>query len=246
MNTVKTAGPVIQDAAPSIIPGSLTRVADAAAAFARFPQYRAGMGWLQEFVTRPHPDLGRPGAVCPRLTPALQADTVWLVAINVHGASPSHGAACGRLLLEMFQDIAAGPDRSSTALLGFFPDLPTERAADFIDGGHRLLRPEAVDRGVMLGEFHAGSTVGGVHNRALPVMRCPAPMLAVRAMTPHDLLFADQPATPPADRLTFLLAYQRHIGPRLNTSARQALDARVTAARHALSSQEPSSSGGSS
>ncbi|WP_433466463.1 hypothetical protein [Spirillospora sp. CA-128828] len=45
----------------------------------------------------------------------------------------------------MFEEIAAGPHRLSTALLGFFPDLPSERAADFTDGGHRLLRPEAVE-----------------------------------------------------------------------------------------------------
>jgi hypothetical protein len=236
MNAADATGPATGDAAPAPIPGSLTRAGEAAAAFDRFPQYRAGMRWLDEFVTQPHPALGRPGAVCPRLAPALRADTVWLVAVNACGASPQHGAACGRLLLEMFEDIAAGPHRSSTALLGLFPDLPSRRAADFIDGGHRLLRPEAVERGLMLGEFHADSTVGGVHNRALAVMRCPAPTLAVRAMTPHDLLFADQPATPPVDRLHFLRAYQRHIGPRLSPSARQAVDAQVRAAEHALSS----------
>lgn len=227
-------------AAPSIVPGSLTQAADAAAVFDRHPQYRAGMRWVEEFVTQPHPDLGRSGAVCPRLAPAVRANTVWLVAVSVPASTPGHAADAGRLLLELFDDIATGPHRATTALLGFFPDLPSEHAAEFIDRGHSMLRPEAVERGLMLGEFHASSTVGGVHNRAFPVMQCPEPMFAIRAITPHDLLFADQPGTPPADRLSYLLAYQQHVGPRLSPAAREGLETKLRAARQALSSGESS------
>ncbi|WP_405855758.1 hypothetical protein OG361_21125 [Streptomyces sp. NBC_00090] len=239
---MSAAQPMVAAAAPSVVPGSLTRAADAAAVVDRYPQYQAGMRWVTEFVTQPHPDLGRSGAVCPRLEPAIRANTVWLVALTVHGTTPADAADAGRLLLDLFEEVAAGPHRSSTALLGFFPGLPGERAADFIDGGHGLLRPESVERGLMLGEFHADSTVGGVHNRAFPVMQCPEPMFAVRAMTPHDLLFADQPGTPPADRLSYLLAYQRHIGPRLSPAAREGLEAKVSAARqlfHRESHRDP-------
>jgi hypothetical protein len=234
------SGPLISAMAPSVIPGSLTRADDAAASYGRHPQYRAGMRWVEEFVTQPHPELGRPGAVCPRLAPAIRANTIWLVAIAVHGSTSNHAVGAGRLLMQVFEDIAAGPRRATTALLGFFPGLPGERAADFIDGGYRMLRTEFVERGLMLGEFHADSTVGSVHNRALPVMRCPEPMFAIRAMALHDVLFADQPGTPPADRLAFLLAYQRHIGRRLSPAARDDLQARVRAAREALVGRESS------
>ncbi|MGW7530268.1 DUF6875 domain-containing protein [Streptomyces sp. NPDC054783] len=237
MSTARTA---VAAAAPALVPGSLTRATDAAAVFDRYPQYRAGMRWVEEFVTQPHPDLGRSGAVCPRLAPAIRANTVWLVALTVHATTPADAAEAGRLLLDLFEEVAAGPHWSTAALLGFFPGLPGEQAAGFIDGGHGLMRPEAVERGLMLGEFHAHSTVGGVHNRAFPVMQCPEPMFAVRAMTPHDLLFADQPGTSPADRLSYLLAYQRHIGPRLSVAAQDGLEAKVSAARQALSSGESS------
>jgi hypothetical protein len=222
--------------AASVIPGSLTRAADAAAAFGRYPQYRAGMRWLEDFVTRPHPDLGRPGPVCPRLAPALRAETVWLVSVAVPGFTGRDAASAGRLLRRLFDDVAAGSHRASTALLGFFPGVPEPKAAGFIDGGHRMLRAEFVERGLMLGEFHAGSSVGGVHNRAFAVMRCPAPMYAVRVMTGHDLLFADQPGTPPADRVAFLLAYQRHVGSRLGPASRDDLRAQLASARQALRS----------
>ncbi|MFF3867069.1 DUF6875 domain-containing protein [Micromonospora sp. NPDC001898] len=187
-----------------IEPGSLTSAADAASLFHRFPTYQQGLTWLEQFVTRSHPDLGRPGAVCPRLAPALRTDTVWLVAIALTGASPDHAVAASKLLGHLFENLATQEQRQSTALLGFFPDLAAPNAATFIDGGHRLARPWFVERGLMLGEFHPTSTVGGVHNRNLPVMRCPAPMFAVRAITPHDLMFLDQPETPPAHRLAYL------------------------------------------
>jgi hypothetical protein len=229
-----TVGPVGGAVLPSVMAGSLTRVSDAAAFFGRFPQYRAGVRWLEEFVTQPHPDLGRPGAVCPRLAPAIQRNGVWMVAVTVPGFASEHACDAGRLLRHVFENVAAGQDRTTTALLGFFPGLPPEQAAGFIDGGWRLLRNEFVEQGLMLGEFHKGSTVGGVHNRALPVMRCPEPMYAIRVMTPHDLLFADQPGTPPADRLAFLLAYQRHVGPRLGPTGSEDLRKRLAAARQAL------------
>ncbi|GAA3390279.1 DUF6875 domain-containing protein [Cryptosporangium minutisporangium] len=222
--------------AVSAVPGSLVRAGDSATAFGRYPQYRDGMRWLEQFITQPHPDLGRQGAVCPRLAPALRADAVWLVAIAVPHFTRGNAVEAGRLLMRVFEDLATGPHRAITALLGFFPGLPAEQAAEFIDDGHRLLRAEFAEQGLMLGEFHASSTVGGVHNRAFPVMRCPTPMFAVRVMTPHDLLFADQPDTPPAGQVAFLRAYQRHVGSRLSPASRNELRARLVRAGQALHS----------
>lgn len=211
--------------------GSLRSAAGVAELFDRYPVYRDGLQWLQQFVIRAHPDLGRSGAVCPRLIPALRADTVWFVALGVSGASPQHAISAGHLLRELFDDLATGGHRSSSALLGFFPHLSAEHAAEFIDGGHRLLRPGFVEQGLMLGEFHPRSTVGSVHNSALPVMRCPAPMFAVRAMTPHDVLFLDQPHLPPPERLTSLRHFGTHVGPRLGAAGRADLHARIAAVR---------------
>ncbi|MFI7025177.1 DUF6875 domain-containing protein [Micromonospora sp. NPDC049900] len=209
------------------MPGSLTSAAGAAEMVDRFPMYRQGLDWLEQFVIRSHPDLGRPGAVCPRLAPAMRGDTVWLVAIALTGASREHAVEAARLLAHLFDDLAGEAHRQSAALLGFFPDLPAGEAASFIDGGHRMVRPWCVERGLMLGEFHPTSTVGSVHNRDLPVMRCPVPMFAVRAITPHDLMFLDQPDTPPADRLACLEAFGRHVGARLNAQALAGLRTRI-------------------
>jgi hypothetical protein len=227
------SGAGITGAAPSVVTGSLIRACDVDDAAGRWPQYEAGLRWLDEFVTQPHPELGRPGAVCPRLAPALRARAVWLATVDVPAYTADQAILTGRLLMRLFNDLAQQSDRADITLLGFFPDLSADRAAAFIDGGHRLLRNEFAEHGLMLGEFHQASTVGSVHNRALPVMRSPEPMFAVRTMTPHDLLFADQPDTPPAERLAYLLHFDRHVSARLSPAARTQLYARIAAARTA-------------
>jgi hypothetical protein len=220
-----------------IVAGSLTTVSAAAEMFDRFPQYRQGLDWLEQFVTRPLAELGRTGAVCPRLAPALRADTVRLVTIAAAGTSPGHAAGAGRLLMRLFENLVGDADRQPAALLGFFPDLPEQLAADFIDDGHRLLRPSCIARGLMLGEFHPASTVTSVRNRAVPVMRSPVPMFAVRAITPHDVLFLDQPHIPLADRLRDLRHLRTHVDARLSPASRVDLQTRIDGLQRDLTAE---------
>jgi hypothetical protein len=214
-----------------IEPGSLTSAAAAGSLLDRFPAYGAGLDWVRRFVLRPHPDLGRTGAVCPRLGAALRADLVWLVTIRTGRTTPVHAAGVGELLAATFHQ-QVGDDSARVragAVLAFFPDVPAELAGDFIDGGHRLLRRWFVAAGLMLGEFHPDSGVGSVHNPALPVMRSPDPMFAVRALSRHDLLFLDTEQTPPAQRLDYLHLYRRRLAPHLAPAELADLDARIAA-----------------
>jgi len=76
-----------------------------------------------------------------------------------------------------------------------------------------------VERGLMLGEFHPLSTVTSVYN-PLPVMRCPVPMFAVRALSPHDLLFLDSDAVTMGERRHYLEHYLRHVDAQLTPAVR--------------------------
>jgi hypothetical protein len=229
----------VQDQSAWVEPDSLTSAAWAPALLGRYPMYAEGLAWVEQFVTRPHPELGRPGAVCPRLGPALRAGTVSLVAIATTGASTQDAVQAGRLLKRLFAALAPGPHWQSTALLAFFPSVPAERAADFIDGGHDLLKAEFVEHGLMLGEFHPASTVTSVHSQSLAVMRCPVQMFAVRAISPHDLLFLDQPHVSPTTRLTYLEHYRRHVGAQLSASGRADLATRIADVQRLLTSGDP-------
>ena len=88
--------------------------------------------WMRTYLAREHPDMPRPGAVCPFVKPALDADAIEIRAVATPGPSPQATA------------------------------LATTRAA--------------------LTAF-AGEVVDPAGNRA------PPPLLVVRAMTVHDILF---------------------------------------------------------
>uniref|UniRef100_UPI003F498306 DUF6875 domain-containing protein n=1 Tax=Streptomyces chartreusis TaxID=1969 RepID=UPI003F498306 len=197
-------------------PGSLTDADRAPSLFDRYPEYRQALEWMDSFVTRPHPELGRPGAICPRLAPALRRNLVHLVSIPTCTGEVAEAVDKGQALAGLYRELFTDPDAfRAGALLAFFPGLPSDTAPEFIDGGHARLRMEFVASGLMIGEFHPNSTVTSVRNPDLEVMRCPVPMLAVRALTRHDVLFLDRPDTPRAQRTQYLTHLLHHLGNQL-------------------------------
>lgn len=190
-------------------PGSLAPASQAPALSGRYPQYREVVAWLSEFITRPDPGVGRPGAVCPRVTPALDRGLVWLVAIPVTASSGAEAAEKAIRLAGLFRDLFPGREEArAAALLAVFPGLDPQRAGGFIDGAHTALRTRFTHAGLMLGGFHPARAGTAVRNPRFPVWRCPAPGLAVRAMSPHDLMFLDRPGPGGG---AVLLHYLRHL-----------------------------------
>ncbi|MFI6277870.1 DUF6875 domain-containing protein [Streptomyces sp. NPDC050988] len=215
-------------------PGSLTDTEGAPALFDRYPAYGQAMAWLDEFVTQPHRELGRPGAVCPRLAPALRRNLVHLVAMRTDTGSVDEAVFKGQALVGLYQELFTDPEAFRVgALLAFFPGLPSEAAPEFIDVGHARLRMDFVASGLMIGEFHPLSTVTSVRNPALEVMRCPVPMLAVRALTRHDVLFLDRPDTPPDQRVQYLKHLLDHLGDQLPAAERERIHASIAASEAA-------------
>jgi hypothetical protein len=206
------AGPDPDDVYP-LAPGSLIDARTCASGGMYPDYYHAGLDWLTQFVMRPHRDLGRAGAVCPFVAPALRRHLIWFGTVHTHTSETPEACEKARGLAEAFEHLAArycGADprlRASAALLAFFPDVPPYAAANFIDATHQQVRINFVARGLMLGEFHPLSTVGAVRNPRFRVMRSPMPIFTVRALSPHDLLFLDTPSTPPADRIRYLQHY---------------------------------------
>jgi hypothetical protein len=209
----------------------LTDVTGALALYPRYPAYEQVLAWVQEFVLQAHPHLGRPGAVCPRLAPAIRRNLVRLAAIRTVSTSVDEAYDIGLSLGALYRDLFPTPgEYQSGALLAVFPDLPSDAAGAFIDGGHARLRMHFVAGGLMIGEFHPQSPVASVHNPQLLVMRCPVPMFAVRALSRHDLLFLDRPTTPPDDRARYLHHLVQHVGAQLTRTDHDRIQRSLAAA----------------
>ena len=76
------------------------------------------------------------------------------------------------------------------ALMVLFPAVGPHDVPWVIDAPQRHLKTEFVERGLMVGEFHAGPPMAaGLHNPRFRPLRSPVPLLAIRAMVPTDLPF---------------------------------------------------------
>ncbi len=217
------------------VAGSLVNSIELDATSDQFPTYRAAFSWLTEFVARPDSRINRPGAVCPRLAPAIRQDLIWCVSIELESWTVGEAVAKGIYLGDLYFRLFPDPQQFKTgSLLGLLPGLPPEHAPELIDEGHRRLRMDFVSRGLMLGEFHPHSQVASVRNPDFLVMRSPVPMFAVRALTVHDLMFLDTPQAAPVERLQYLKHYLDHLGEQLTPSARDGVHLRMQKAEGEL------------
>ena len=155
--------------------------------------YETVSAWLASYVSQPHPDLGRSGPVCPFAAPALAAGTVFFTAYRFDG-EPSLERMTRALeeALRCFQLLAWQEEKVDLAsLIVTFPDLAQDDW-HLIDDGHRASKTRFVEAGCMLGQFHPACEEPAAHNAAFPVNRAPVPLMVIRHIASHDILFLDE------------------------------------------------------
>jgi hypothetical protein len=173
------------------------------------------MHWIETSICQPHPQLGREGSVCPYVSTSREKGLFWLTAYV--GARPGLEEVCAvaSIYREWFLALEpqAGPDAQYKTISILFPDMqerdapaaagagacgnpvpalsaaPRAPAPALIDQAQLLLKPAFVQQGLMIGQFHAESNEPGVWNPAFHPLRSPIPLLVMRPMVPHDILF---------------------------------------------------------
>jgi len=173
-------------------------------------QLRLAGCYMREFLSRPHPLLGRSGPTCPFVPKALKLDSMRAAVLRC-GPRPSAEAmhALVRGFIPRFERLEphTGPTLVFKAIVLLFPDVPLENAAEVIDGTQRALKAEFVARGLMLGEFHLKNNSTGLHNAAFYPLRTVCPSLAIRHMVPQDLVFLTGDQYSRAQCIGFLQSY---------------------------------------
>ncbi len=171
------------------------------------------MQWVKSFLVRPHPDLGRPGIVCPFVPHALKSNNIWLAVIRTKNLCLEQIEAIVRPYRNVFLEGEPGDKELpiSKAFVLIFPDVHIEEASKVIDGVHKKLKPLFVESGLMLGEFHNRTESPGLHNPNFRPLRSPIPLLVIRPMTEVDLTFLMSPDNPHL-RIRYLEAYLKRFG----------------------------------
>ncbi len=153
---------------------------------------RATFDWGRAYLTNPHPDLGRPGNVCPFVSASLARERFYLAVQPGRPADRREPVATLRFYRDWFLDLAprSQPSAQITTILVLFPDIPQDDVESLVDGVQALLKTEYVRMGLMIGEFHNGPPAkSGLWNPDFRPLRSPVPMLVVRHMVPTDYPF---------------------------------------------------------
>ena len=178
-------------------------------------QLRLTNCYLREFLSKPHPLLGRPGPTCPFVPKALKLDSM-RVGVVSSGAHPAPEAMqqLVRGFIPIFEGLhpTGGPTAVFKAILLLFPDVPLDAAREVIDGTQLALKEEFVAQGLMLGEFHLANNSRGLHNAGFYPLRTVCPTLAIRHMVPQDLVFLTGEQYSDEKRKAFLQSYVKRMG----------------------------------
>lgn len=190
------------------------------------------LAWVNNFLARPHPDVGRPGPVCPFTPTALALDTIWLTEIDEPNPDRKTIVEVISRYRDVFLEIEprTGPMAINKTILVVFPHLGGG-AGKLLDDAQSELKASFVDVGLMLGEFHAENESPGLRNPDFRPLRSPVPMLAIRHMVESDLPFLRRTIDEPNVRASYLRSYLRRLG---STIRAKYFDQAVTALADAI------------
>jgi hypothetical protein len=173
----------------------------ARAALAAMARYVVG------FLTSEHPDLGRPGAVCPFARQAAEHGLIRITACSSNDeAAIVQGV--GRLRNELGQ-IEGWPDpgagEAHRAIIAVFPSLFEPEGAQMIERIQKALKLSFVEGRLMIGQFYPGCSEPGLWNPEFRPLRSPVISLAMRNITILDAPFM-------LDRAEYLEAFAHAFG----------------------------------
>jgi len=169
------------------------------------------MEWVKSFLARHHPDLGRPGPVCPYVPHAFKSNSIEMAVVRTKNCELKQIEEMVRNYRDIFLETAIKQKEATTtkAFLLIFPDVHIEDTTQIIDSIQQKLKPLFVESGLMIGEFHKRTQSPGLHNPNFRPLRSPVPLLAIRFMGEFDLPFLQSPDDPHL-RIRYLEAYLKY------------------------------------
>jgi heptaprenyl diphosphate synthase len=152
------------------------------------------MAWSNSYLTASNENIKRPGnnqEVCPFVKDSLDNDSFYMAfhpEVNGQRDEPIR-----RIMDEYINIFKETPPFDATekrkkALLVIFPEIPVERTY-VLDIVHSKIKHKFVDAGLMIGQFHQNCNERGIYNRGFRVSISPYPLIAIRHMALHDIIF---------------------------------------------------------
>jgi hypothetical protein len=156
--------------------------------------------WARNHLIREHESVNRPyppQTICPFVETSIKADCFYMVFHNeINGSDVT---AIAELILRYVNPFKEAPplgkqEQILKALVIVFPNIE-EKFLTVLDSCHGMIKPEIVKSGLMIGQFHPKCRERAIHNPGWDgISRCPIPLMAMRYMAIHDIMFLDDNA----------------------------------------------------
>jgi len=154
------------------------------------------LAWVQSFLVEPHAMMKRSAKstgepVCPFAKAVLDESALYMAfhhEVNGKSADLIESIVLG--YREPFKKSTPfhETDRLKKALLIVFPEIPS-RETGVLDIVHGNIKTACVRDGLMVAQCHARCDLRSVHNPGFKVYQSPHPLIAMRHMALHDILF---------------------------------------------------------
>jgi heptaprenyl diphosphate synthase len=151
--------------------------------------------WFDEFLCQPHERIGRSGDVCPFVSSALRSETLKVQAVTVPAdLSLDDGVALVGRMASVFRSTVWEHANSVLHALAFVLDGLPDGRLQILDELHAMVKPALVREGLMIGQFHKRCPESAARNPEFLVARSPVPILVLRNIAFHDVLFLSDDA----------------------------------------------------
>ncbi|MGB3502727.1 MAG: DUF6875 domain-containing protein [Mesorhizobium sp.] len=163
-------------------------------------------GWVESYLMRSHPDLGRTGAVCPFTKQSAKIDAVRLA---ISRAAPDDEDEAFKLIRRSFAELneipcKPGMEHFRTIIVGF-PECATDDGMAMLARVQKRHKFYSLSRFRMIGYMFAKNDAPGLWNPDFRPLRAPMPVLAIRHLVEQDAPFA---ARHPLLMVPFLIKFR--------------------------------------
>jgi len=190
--------------------------------------------------TKSNCNLGRVGAVCPFVAPALERRCLWLSVVDIEITSADELCRIVAKHVESYRHLPSGVGNGLATYLIVLPRLKNEGSPSIVDCVHQKMKPLVVAHGLMLGEFYPKNQAPGAHNPNFHPLQSPMPLFVLREMVAGDLVFLNRSIDPPTLRVKFLSSYLRSLAGQLPANRINEAKAAVAEAKLELSKRASS------
>lgn len=155
--------------------------------------------WASEYLSSPNEQMrrthaGPPEAVCPFVKPSIDSNCFYIdVRREINGQCMEPITAAMLKYRDMLRGLPPfdPSEQQKKAIVAVFPEIP-KCAAPILDLVHTKIKTCFVQQGLMVTQSYPGCDGRSVRNPHLRVYESPYPLMALRLMAIHDILFVGE------------------------------------------------------